>query len=35
MKAVADPIMWVSMAILFFRWSAMEKRADDVEAAAR
>ena len=28
MKAVADPIMWVSMAILFFRWSAMEKRAD-------
>jgi putative membrane protein len=35
MKAVADPIMWVSMAILFFRWSAMEKRADDIEAAAR
>ena len=35
MKAVADPIMWVSMAILFFRWSAQERRADDVEAAAR
>ena len=35
MKAVADPIMWVSMAVLFFRWSAMEKRADEVEAAAR
>jgi putative membrane protein len=35
MKAVADPIMWVSMAILFFRWSAQEKRADEVEAAAR
>jgi putative membrane protein len=35
MKAVADPIMWVSMAILFFRWSAMEKRADAIEAATR
>lgn len=35
MKAVADPIMWVSMAVIFFRWSAMEKRADDAEAAAR
>jgi cytochrome c oxidase assembly factor CtaG len=35
MKAVADPIMWVSMAIIFFRWSAMEKRTDDIEAAAR
>ena len=35
MKAVADPIMWVSMAVLFFRWSAMEKRADAAEAAAR
>ena len=35
MKAVADPIMWVSMAILFFRWSAMERRVDQAEAAAR
>ena len=35
MKAVADPIMWVSMAIVFFRWSAMEKRADAIEAATR
>ncbi len=33
MKAIADPIMWVSMAILFFRWSAMERRADETEAA--
>jgi putative membrane protein len=35
MKAIADPIMWVSMAIVFFRWSAMERRADQAEAAAR
>jgi putative membrane protein len=35
MKAIADPIMWVSMAIVFFRWSAMERREDEAEAAAR
>ena len=31
MKAIADPIMWLSMGILFFRWSARE-RAEDAGA---
>ncbi len=35
MKGVADPVMWLAMAIVFFRWSAMERRADAAEAAAR
>jgi putative membrane protein len=30
MKAIADPIMWVSMGILFFRWSARERAAEQV-----
>lgn len=28
MKACADPIMWLAMAIIFFRWSAAERRAE-------
>ena len=35
MKAIADPIMWVSMAVIFFRWSASERRADEAEASSR
>jgi putative membrane protein len=35
MKAIADPIMWLSMAILFFRWSASERQAEDAETRAR
>jgi putative membrane protein len=35
MKGVADPVMWFAMALVFFRWSAMERRADAAEAAAR
>lgn len=35
MKGVADPVMWLAMALVFFRWSALERRADAREAAAR
>lgn len=35
MKALADPIMWVSMAIIFFRWSAAERKAEAAAQAAR
>lgn len=28
MKAVADPILWLAMGILFFRWSRLEAAAD-------
>jgi len=35
MKAIADPIMWVSMGVLFFRWSAAERRAESAEARTR
>jgi hypothetical protein len=34
MKAIADPIMWLSMGILFFRWSAREREADAAEMVA-
>lgn len=35
MKGMADPFMWIAMAIVFFRWSSLERRADAAEAAAR
>lgn len=35
MKALADPIMWLAMGILFFRWSAAERRAEAAAAAER
>jgi putative membrane protein len=35
MKGVADPVLWLAMALVFFRWSALEKAADAREAAAR
>jgi putative membrane protein len=35
MKAIADPIMWTSMGIIFFRWSRAERREEEREAAAR
>lgn len=35
MKAIADPIMWLSMGILFYRWSAAERRVEAAEAEAR
>lgn len=35
MKALADPIMWLSMGIIFFRWSAAERRAEAAAQAAR
>ncbi len=35
MKAIADPIMWVAMIVLFFRWSALEKREEASERAGR
>lgn len=35
MKGVSDPVMWISMAVIFFRWSALERKADAREAAAR
>jgi putative membrane protein len=35
MKAIADPIMWASMGLLFARWSARERRAEADEALAR
>jgi putative membrane protein len=34
MKAIADPIMWLSMGILFFRWSARERAEDAAEMVA-
>jgi len=35
MKAVADPIVWLAMAILFFRWQRVEEAADRAEREAR
>ncbi|HEX5005004.1 MAG TPA: cytochrome c oxidase assembly protein [Gemmatimonadales bacterium] len=35
MKAVADPIIWLAMAIVFFRWQRVEEAADRAEKAAR
>ncbi len=35
MKAIADPIMWLAMAIIFFRWSAAERRREEEAAAER
>ena len=35
MKGLADPVMWLAMALVFFRWSALERRTDAREAAAR
>jgi cytochrome c oxidase assembly factor CtaG len=34
MKAIADPIMWVTMGVLFFRWSAREHAEDAAAAVA-
>ena len=34
MKAIADPIMWVTMGVLFFRWSARERVEDAAAAVA-
>jgi hypothetical protein len=28
MKACSDPILWIAMAIVFFRWQRVEARAD-------
>jgi putative membrane protein len=35
MKAVADPIIWLAMAVVFFRWQRVEDAADRAERAAR
>jgi cytochrome c oxidase assembly factor CtaG len=35
MKAVADPIIWLAMAIVFFRWQRAEEAADRAEREAR
>jgi len=35
MKAVADPIIWLAMAIVFFRWQRVEDAADKAEKAGR
>ena len=35
MKAVADPIIWLAMAIVFFRWHHVEEAADRAERAQR
>ncbi len=35
MKAVADPIIWLAMAIVFFRWQRVEEAADRAEKLAR
>lgn len=35
MKAVADPIIWLAMAIVFFRWQRVEEAADRAERDAR
>ena len=35
MKAVADPIIWLAMAIVFFKWQRVEEAADRAEREAR
>lgn len=35
MKAVADPIIWLAMAIVFFRWQRVEEAADRAEREQR
>ena len=35
MKAVADPIIWLAMAIVFFRWHHVEEAADRAEREQR
>lgn len=35
MKAVADPIIWLAMAIVFFRWHRVEEAADRAERDRR
>jgi putative membrane protein len=35
MKAVADPILWLAMGILFFRWNRAEAAADRAERGRR
>ncbi|HMU61843.1 MAG TPA: cytochrome c oxidase assembly protein [Gemmatimonadales bacterium] len=35
MKAVADPIIWLAMAIVFFRWQRVEEASDRAEREAR
>lgn len=35
MKAVGDPIIWLAMSILFFRWARSEQAEDDRARAAR
>ena len=35
MKAVADPIIWLAMAVVFFRWQRVEEAADRAEREAR
>jgi putative membrane protein len=35
MKAVADPIIWLAMAIVFFRWHRVEEAADRAEREER
>jgi len=35
MKAVADPIIWLAMAIVFFRWQRVEEATDRAERDAR
>lgn len=33
MKAVGDPILWIAMAIVFFRWHAAEERAETLHSS--
>ncbi|MGH7657782.1 MAG: cytochrome c oxidase assembly protein, partial [Gemmatimonadales bacterium] len=35
MKVAGDPIFLIAIAIVFFRWSASERRADDAERSRR
>ncbi len=35
MKAVADPIIWLAMAVVFFRWQRVEEAEDRAEKEAR
>lgn len=35
MKALADPVVWIAMAIVFFRWQAAEERADRASRSGR
>ena len=35
MKAVADPIIWLAMAVVFFRWQRVEEAADRAERERR